>query len=120
MAGSCSKPTCAGVSRNGVGRFRIIVGRRVSNSAGWALDPERLCPRDPRRKTDKSDKQTNMVQLSHDSVASLQTCRRKQRPRESPVLLGGHSQAPGFCPVPVLRPYPQKDCSLCVETKKRR
>src|SRR5437879_12658949 len=89
VGGCCRKSTRGGVSWTGVGKFRIIVGRhRVSNGARWALNPERLCSRDPRRKTDKSDKQTNMVQLSHDSVASLQTCRRKQRPRESPALLG--------------------------------
>jgi len=43
----------------------------VGDGARWTLNPERLSARDPRRKTDKSDEQTNLVQLSHNSLASL-------------------------------------------------
>jgi len=56
----------ARISRTSVGRFRIITARLgVSDSTGRALNLERLSPCDPCRKTDKSDEQTNPVELSH-------------------------------------------------------
>jgi len=54
----------ARISRTSVGRFRIITARLgVSDSTGRALNLERLSPCDPCRKTDKSDEQTNPVEL---------------------------------------------------------
>ena|SRR5438552_1747678 len=40
-------------------------------------------------------------------------------PPRIPRFVGGPLASTGFFPLPVLAPYPQKDCSLCVETKKR-